>query len=42
MGYQEMLHGELFPFTIEIEDKKIIFQRHNALVHTVATKKKYF
>lgn len=25
MGYQEMLNGELFPFAIEIEDKKIIF-----------------
>lgn len=26
VGYQEMLHNELLPFIIEIEDKKTIFQ----------------
>lgn len=33
VGY-EMLHDELLFFTIEIENKKVIFQQHNALIHT--------
>lgn len=31
VGY-EMLHDELLFFTIEIENKKVIFQQHNALM----------
>lgn len=33
VGY-EMLHDELLFFAVEIENKKVIFQRDNALIHT--------
>lgn len=33
--YQEMLHVELLFFVTGIEDKKTIFQRNNAPIHTI-------
>ena len=35
MGYEETLRGEPLRFISEIENKKTIFQRNNAAIHTV-------
>lgn len=37
-----MLHDELLPFVSVIEDKKTIFQRNNAPIHTAVAIKKWF
>lgn len=38
----ENITGELLPFANEIEDKKTIFQRDNASIHTAVAIKKMF
>lgn len=42
MGYEETLHGEPLRFISEIENKKTIFQRNNAAIHTVTVTIKWF
>lgn len=42
MGYLKILHGKLLLYVIEIEEKKTVFQKDNALIHTAAIAKTWF
>lgn len=42
MGYQKILHDKLLLLVIEIEEKKTVFQKGTALIHTAAITKTRF